>query len=828
MAYVPNSGSVAAWLQGNNTSVFTTQKAGSILAVSGTVTNPAASITAVAIVSGSVAATFTPPANQSVSGAITAPPGSVLTVATLAGSTMAVLATQVTSPWIVAPNNSSLFSLQPAGSILAVSGSFSPAGNQSVSGAVTAPAGSVMTVAALAGSIIAVSGAVTAPAGSIMATNQVAGSVMAVAAGSVAAFIVGNASVITVSKDSSVISLQLAGSILATSATVLPGSVSGAVTAPPGSVMTVATLAGSIVAVAGTVTAPAGSIISVTTPAGSTMAVLATQVTSPWIVAPNNSSLYSLQLAGSILATSATVLPGSVSGAITAPPGSVMQVRTDIASVITTQPAGSIMAVSAVQPAGSLLTAIQLAGSVMAVSGSFTPAANQSVSGAVTSPPGSVMSVTAPAGSTMAVLATQVTSPWIVAPNNSSMFAVPVGSYVAVQMAGSIMATSATVLPGSVSGAVTAPPGSVMTVATLAGSIVAVSGTVVAPAGSVMTIATLAGSIMAVSATQATTPWVVAPNNTSIVGTYQEETVGGPSIKGIALVWESNANTSVMSTVSPTNPLRISGSVSGTVFATAPAGSIMTTVRPAGSITAVSGATTTTAGSIISATFPAGSIAAVSGATTTTAGSIISAAFPAGSVAGVRTDNASVIAIFQNSSILAVPVGSTIALLQAASIVGTYAEDVAHATADKGLFIMGVRNDAVSSVTTAERDYSPVATDDVGRLITVPFAGQQACIISFVGSTVSGSVMLVKASVVGSRSYITDFWIANTGSVAQLVTFQGGDTSVLAYTMAPAGGGSNAPGIAVPLRTTLSQDLAVRVTGTSSVVYITVKGYQAP
>lgn len=165
------------------------------------------------------------------------------------------------------------------------------------------------------------------------------------------------------------------------------------------------------------------------------------------------------------------------------------------------------------------------------------------------------------------------------------------------------------------------------------------------------------------------------------------------------------------------------------------------------------------------------------------------------------------------------------------SIVGTYAEDAPHTTADKGVFIMGVRNDATSSITSTERDYSPMAVDEIGRTIITPFAGNYACIISYTGSTVSGSVTLIQASVIGSRSYLTDFWVANTGSVANLITFQGGDTSVLAYTIAPGGGGSNAIGIAIPPRTTLSQDLAWKATvnGTiSSVIYMTVKGYQAP
>lgn len=162
------------------------------------------------------------------------------------------------------------------------------------------------------------------------------------------------------------------------------------------------------------------------------------------------------------------------------------------------------------------------------------------------------------------------------------------------------------------------------------------------------------------------------------------------------------------------------------------------------------------------------------------------------------------------------------------SIVGTYAEDAAHATTNSGLFTLGVRNDAVSSMTSAESDYSPIAVDAQGRTVISHFAGPQACIISYVGSIVSGSVQLIQASVIGSRSYITDFWLSNTGATTTLFTFQGGDTSIVGQFIVPTGGGNNGQGIHIPLRTTLSQDLAFKVSPSSSVIYVTAKGYQAP
>lgn len=216
--------------------------------------------------------------------------------------------------------------------------------------------------------------------------------------------------------------------------------------------------------------------------------------------------------------------------------------------------------------------------------------------------------------------------------------------------------------------------------------------------------------------------------------------------------------------------------------------------------------------------------------------SIATAGQVMGSVAALQATNPWIVN-FQNSSIIAINAGSVITInpgsiittfSQGPSIVGTYAEDTTHTAADKGLFILGVRNDAITSIAGADRDYAPVAVDEASRQIVVPFAGNKACIISYFGSIVSGSVQLIKASVIGSKSYITDFWLSNTGSTTTLVTFQGGDTSLLGQFVVPAGGGSNSPGIAIPLQTTLSQDLAFKVAPSQSILYAVIKGYQAP
>lgn len=817
MAFVPQSGSVVAF-QSDPTKLVGT------FSVVGTVTATASG-------------------NQSVSGAVTAPAGSIATVVNPAGSVTAVSATQATSPWVVAPNNSSMFALQVAGSIMAVDATFTPPANQSVSGTVGSSIIGLTPVAvtntpSISGTvqISTAQGAVEVLGSGVDDVNNATNETVTAAMGYVFNGgtwdrLRGNSSVgaVVTTGASSVITLQLAGSILATSATLTPGSVSGAVTAPPGSIMAVSA------------TAPAGSVMTVANLAGSIAAVTATVTGNPSVSGTVNVGNFptTQNVSGSVVAFQGTAewtVKSSIAGGIFPISGSVAAVVVGTPNVNT---AGSVVAFQGTSPwavtnGGSIITvdqgssviAYQLAGSILATSASITPAANQSVSGAVTAPPGSIMAVSAiqPAGSIMAVTATQ-----------------PAGSLLsAIQVAGSVMAVSAT---QGTSPWLTNQGGSVITVWQSSSVIAIVTGSVATRgiAGSIMSVTNPAGSV------------------TAVQGSYQEETVGGPSIKGIAIVWESNANTSVMSTVSPTNPLRVLGSVSGAI------------TNPPGSITQVSGATTTTAGSIISTTNPAGSVTAVSGisfslsSVVVVAGSIITV--PTGSVITVF-QSSSVVAILQSSSIIArvtgsvatlgtagsimsvaIPAGSitavsgattttagsiistanpagsvTAVIWQAPSIVGTYAEDSAHATAANGLFILGVRNDLLASVTGADLDYSPISTGPIGESIVANAPITKW--ISGQSSVMAGpSVQVIAAQGASIFTYITGVQIVNDGTVTSRVKLTGGLGSVLAFTIAPAAGGSNIV-FPNPLRTGENSGFSASVSAHSS-VYISAQGFIA-
>lgn len=172
--------------------------------------------------------------------------------------------------------------------------------------------------------------------------------------------------------------------------------------------------------------------------------------------------------------------------------------------------------------------------------------------------------------------------------------------------------------------------------------------------------------------------------------------------------------------------------------------------------------------------------------------------------------------------------GSVITVFSSPSIVGTYAEDAAHASAERGLFTLGVRNDAVASFVSADLDYTPRAVDSAGRTITKPFAAGEA-LVQGTGSTVNvAKASLLGLSGTGLRNYLTDILIANTGSVATLVSFTDADGSVIGKTIAPATGGSNIH-LATPMRTgALNSQVEFTAATATSILHVTGFGYKAP
>jgi hypothetical protein len=168
-------------------------------------------------------------------------------------------------------------------------------------------------------------------------------------------------------------------------------------------------------------------------------------------------------------------------------------------------------------------------------------------------------------------------------------------------------------------------------------------------------------------------------------------------------------------------------------------------------------------------------------------------------------------------------VGSVITISQAPSIVGTYAEDAAHASADKGLFTLGVRNDTMSSVTSADGDYSPVSMGPIGEALVAnaPLTKWVQGTADFRANT-GASIVLVAAQGASVFTYITGIQIANMGPASVLVTLAG-TGSTLGYSIAPAGGGSNIV-YANALKTPANGTFAASISGVAS-VFVSAQGF---
>lgn len=141
----------------------------------------------------------------------------------------------------------------------------------------------------------------------------------------------------------------------------------------------------------------------------------------------------------------------------------------------------------------------------------------------------------------------------------------------------------------------------------------------------------------------------------------------------------------------------------------------------------------------------------------------------------------------------------------------------------------GHRNDAVASFLGGNLSWNPIATDSAGRITTKPFAAEESRIEGYASTVNVNANSVIAAAGAGLRNYITDVWVANTGAAATLVTFlSGGGVSVLGYTIAPAGGGSNLPGLFTPMRTDANATFDFRAATGTSVLYITAKGFKGP
>ena len=213
----------------------------------------------------------------------------------------------------------------------------------------------------------------------------------------------------------------------------------------------------------------------------------------------------------------------------------------------------------------------------------------------------------------------------------------------------------------------------------------------------------------------------------------------------------------------------------------------------------------------------------------------------------VQTGNASVITVNQGSSVIAILQSSSIFTAVQGSVatvqigqIGTQitsisgavltsdvkAEDTAHGTGDSGSFNLAVRNDTLASVTGADKDYTQFTVGPSGELINAnaPFTKwvQGTADLRVV---LGASVTAIAAQGTSVFTYITGVQVANMGSASVLVTLAGGLGSILGYTIAPAGGGSNIV-YTNALKTGANSAFTASISGTASVL-VSAQGFIA-
>lgn len=577
----------------------------------------------------------------------------------------------------------------------------------------------------------------------------------------------------------------------------------------------------------GSIATTVGNSSVMITPGINTIGSVATlQGTNPWIVQLTSGSVITTGGNSSVMLTQGTNTVGSIATLQGTNPWTVQQTS---GSVFAYQAAGSVMAVSTTVNTGNssvqLLGGNAMIGSVTAYQGATPWVITGSIQGggggtqyvedtAQTSVTAtailfrkndstSIMGVISPAnplpvGGSIAAL--QGTNPWFVQLTSGSI--ITSGGNSSVQVVGVMPTQSVMLVPGI---------GVLGSVATLQGTnpwiVQPTSGSVLSTPGSVQLLAGT-NAIGSVTALQGTNPWVVQTTG-SVLNQYREDVLGS-SVVGVAMMFKRTDSASLMSAVSPNYPLPVQGSVA-----------VLQGTQPWLSQIVTSVATRDMGGGVSSVQLMAGTNAI-------------------GSVTALQGTNPWVIG---NTSVLLLSGLNTIgsvAVLQAgtvpwpvvislSSIAGTYAEDAAHSDGERGLFNLGVRNDMVTSFASANRDYTPIGVDSFGRVISKPHAPEEARIYGVSSTVNTAPSSLIAAGGAGLRNYITDLWIANTGSVATLVSFRDGDASIIGKTIAPAGGGSNIIALATPMRThALNSQIEFTANVATSILHVTAFGYKAP
>lgn len=123
------------------------------------------------------------------------------------------------------------------------------------------------------------------------------------------------------------------------------------------------------------------------------------------------------------------------------------------------------------------------------------------------------------------------------------------------------------------------------------------------------------------------------------------------------------------------------------------------------------------------------------------------------------------------------------------SIIGAYAEDSASTQSDVGVFTLAVRNDTLSSVTSADGDYSAQTVGPAGEVVTA-----NAPLTKWVQGVASCFTGVIQPIIAAQGSsvftYITSGQITNASANNVYLTFFGATGSVVGYCPVPANSGA--------------------------------------
>ncbi len=205
----------------------------------------------------------------------------------------------------------------------------------------------------------------------------------------------------------------------------------------------------------------------------------------------------------------------------------------------------------------------------------------------------------------------------------------------------------------------------------------------------------------------------------------------------------------------------------------------------------------------------------------------------AGSLLGTQTytgvSSVQLMAGTNNAGSITAIQGTTpwITTIQTNSIAGTYAEDSAHTTGSNGLFVLQVRNDTMSSVTSADGDYSAIAGGPIGETIIAnsPITAWWQADTSIMANV---SVQAKAGAGASIFTYVTGVQITNVSPNNVYITFTGGlggKSSVLGYAPAPANGGAVFP-LPNAWKTGANMGVSASVSGMGSIL-LSMQGFTA-